>query len=308
MNKLVFSLSLLTLLTACRAPQAPVNQLRAVNLNRNTAVGSLAAANTGHAPAFSRKLANPKNYTFSTAIQSQSVCGYTDDLQHVEDYDGKGGPSKAFVDRHAPAVGALAMGPAGPDSRKFCSGTLISENLFLTASHCVDKNILDRFAVFNYQKAAGSEQLRKQVHVKIKSVVEDGGYQSGNPLAGGLDYAILELAEPVGRQFGFARVANDPMKNRRRISSIQHPRGKAKMVHGGKIGGRYRGMYYVTYVDMDTHPGSSGSGVLNTKGELVAVHTNGGCTAKGGENAGVPIKRIVLKSQVIKRMLAAPTR
>ncbi len=300
----VSSLAALTVLTACNARQAPLN--RAVNpaLNAQRAATqfgrfSAGAEAEGHSRAFARKLANPDTYKFAFEAGASSVCGATDDLQDVEDYDGKGGPSKALAAKASPSVGALAMGPAGPNSRKFCSGTLISENLFLTASHCVDGNITKNFAVFNYQTVAGSngKTLREQTHVAIKGIVEDGGYRQG-----GLDYAILELEGTPGKTFGFKKLNASVLKPKDVVFDVQHPRGWPKKVHGGFVDGT-RGTKYVTYVEMDTHPGSSGSGVLNGKGELVAVHTNGGCRSTGGANAGVPLSNIVKNSKVLKALM-----
>lgn len=300
MKKLVLGLGVLATLAACNARQAPVNTAINPAMNAQNAQFSRFSAtegNTeGHADAFARKLANPAAYKFSFGVTSQSVCGGKDDLQNVEDYDGSRGPSQALVAAASPSVGALAMGTPGPNSRKFCSGTLIADNLFLTASHCVDGDITSNYAVFNYQYAKGTNTLREQTHVKIKRIVEDGGYRTG------LDYAILELEGNPGQQFGFKKVSAENLVPKAPVFDVQHPSGNPKMVDGGVIAGT-RGKNYVTYEIMDTHPGSSGSGVLNAQGDVVAVHTNGGCRSTGGENAGVPISLIASQSQVIKSLL-----
>lgn len=307
--KTPISLFCLILLTGSACATAPINSTRlnasvVPSQTRRSAPPSKTQPPSSSDP-FARKLANPDAYEFRFGVRSQSVCGDSDDLQHVEDYDGSAGPSPALVAQRSPAVGAMALS-AGPDSRKFCSGTLISENLFLTASHCVGSKVTQYFAVFNYQKLKGSDQLREQKHVKIKRVVEDGSYVPGE--GGGLDYAILELDGQPGREFGFTRIAPELLKKGRPVFAIQHPRGQAKQVHAGQIEGirEIRGNQYVTYVHMDTHPGSSGSGVLNDKGELVAVHTNGGCRAKRGDNAGMPVSNIIKESKVLQQLLAPP--
>ena len=302
MKKLVLGLGVLAALTACNARQAPVNTAAGFGqpLNAQTAQFGRFNANAGntegHADAFARKLANPTSYKFSMSVGASSVCGDKDDLQNVEDYDGQRGPSQGLVAAASPSVGALAMGTPGPNSRKFCSGTLIADNLFLTASHCVDGDITKNYAVFNYQYAQGTQTLREQTHVKIKGIVEDGGYRTG------LDYAILELEGTPGQQFGYKKVSAENLVPKQPVFDVQHPSGKPKMVDGGLIAGT-RGKNYVTYEIMDTHPGSSGSGVLNAKGDVVAVHTNGGCRSTGGENAGVPISLIVKESKDLQSLL-----
>lgn len=306
MKKIILGLGVLTALTACNARQAPMNTApgfgQPINA-QNTQLGRFNATegNAGHADAFARKLANPAAYKFSMSVGAQSICGGTDDLQDIEDYDGSRGPSQALATAASSSVGALAMGQAGPNSRKFCTGTLIADNLFLTASHCVDGDITKNFAVFNYQYAKGTKTLREQTHVPILEIVEDGGYRTG------LDYAVLKLGnlsngQTPGQAFGYKKVSAENLVPKQPVFDVQHPSGKPKMVDGGLIAGT-RGQSYVTYEIMDTHPGSSGSGVLNAAGKLVAVHTNGGCRSTGGENAGVPVSLIVKESKVLQSLL-----
>lgn len=304
MKKLVLGLGVLAALTACNARQAPVNTATGFGQPINTQFGRMNAAESnteGHADAFARKLANPAGYKFSMSVGASSICGDKDDLQNIEDYDGTRGPSQALAAAASPSVGALAQGPAGPNSRKFCSGTLIADNLFITASHCVDGDIKSSFAVFNYQYAKGTKTLRDQAHVAILEVVEDGGYRTG------LDYSIIKLGnlpngQAPGQVFGYKKVSAENLVPKQPVFDVQHPSGKPKMVDGGLIAG-VRGQNYVTYEIMDTHPGSSGSGVLNAAGNLVAVHTNGGCRTTGGENAGVPVSLIVKESKVLQSLL-----
>src|SRR5690606_27833980 len=131
------------------------------------------AANSDHHPDFVRKLREGRNYEFRASVQTRSICG-KNDLQHVNSYDGSLGQSVEFVKHHQSAVGALAKGNS-ENSRKFCTGTLISENLFLTASHCINSNTpKDTYISFNYETAKGSNSLLKQEHVKVTEIVEDG--------------------------------------------------------------------------------------------------------------------------------------
>src|SRR5262245_30496275 len=68
-------------------------------------------------------------------VEQPSICGPTNDAQHVNSYNGALGPSIAFVNANK---GSKAAMERTPTSGKFCSGSLISANLFLTAGHCVD--------------------------------------------------------------------------------------------------------------------------------------------------------------------------
>ena len=52
------------------------------------------------------------------------------------------GPSSGFVQANKGSKGAMETSPTGG---KFCSGSLISSNLFLTAGHCVDASAVGEF-------------------------------------------------------------------------------------------------------------------------------------------------------------------
>ena len=67
--------------------------------------------------------------------EQPSICGSTDDSQFVNDYNGTLGPSVAFVQTHKVSKGALETTATASSSAKYCSGSLIGSNLFLTAGH-----------------------------------------------------------------------------------------------------------------------------------------------------------------------------
>lgn len=245
-----------------------------------------------HNPAFLRKMSNPKAYVVDRLLTTESICG-TSNLQHVAEYDGSRGQPVEFVATHEPKVAALAYGT--PDSSsKYCTGTLISENLFLTAAHCIDSTSLNDFAVFNYQKVRGSTDLQSQDHVKIVEIVEQA--------LGGLDFAILKLEGTPGATYGYTRISATEVELGHLLTIIQHPSGTPKKVDVGTRKGT-RGVEYMTYGDLDTEPGSSGSGVLDNVGQVVGVHTNGGCKPTTGDNAGVMMTKIAEVSPTIKAML-----
>jgi V8-like Glu-specific endopeptidase len=245
-----------------------------------------------HNPNFLRKLADPVNYEYNKTFPLyESICG-TDDLVDVVDYDGSRGQPVEFVNKNETAVAALAYGKV-ENSKKYCTGTMITEDLFLTASHCVDNSILQEFAVFNYQKTKDQETATGQEHVRVLEVLEQGN--------GGLDYAILKLEGAPGLKYGFTPINVNEIQTGHLLTIIQHPRGRPKMVDIGNCNGT-RGILYMTYGNLDTEPGSSGAGVLDETGNLVGVHTNGGCMVDGGENAGVMMTEIVKHSPIIQKL------
>lgn len=287
MKKVFAGLSFLTLLAACQQlPQA----LPMLTAQQVPQLRAMSTQSLDH-PDFIRKRRNPAQYRYvGDTVATRSICGKEDNMQHVNDYDGSLGQPVEFVKAHQSPVGALAMGTP-ENSRKFCSGTLISEDLFLTASHCVDATITQKFAVFNYEKAPGTPELLPQEHFKVAEIVEDGTH---------LDYAILRIEGKPGLKYGWTPIRPELPENGHLLTIIQHPKGKPKMVESGPKG--TGSGVYMDYSDLDTEPGSSGSGVLDKDGFLVGVHTNGGCYATGGANRGVKMTEIAKVSKVVQAL------
>ncbi len=238
---------------------------------------------------FARKLANPAGFLFD--IGAEAICGISDDLQHVERYDGRYtnlGFSNGFVGARQRAVGALAATNRDGSTSKFCSGTLIDQNLFLTASHCIDRNIRRRVVVFNFQNDP-SGNPRREIRRRVLEVVEDGAR-----MAGVLDYAILRIERRRGDRFGVTRLGRGAP---RAAAIIQHPSGEPKQVDAGRQIRSFPG--FLGYRDIDTEPGSSGSGVLGNDGRLYAVHVQGHCDNPLRMNLGVPVDLIVAHSTLL---------
>jgi len=219
-------------------------------------------------------------------VAQPSICGPTNDAQFVNSYNGTLGPSIAFVQANKGSKGAMETTQT---SGKFCSGSLISTNLFLTAGHCVDSTTVGELVSFNFERAANSTTLLPQTHVRITAVVEDA--------LGGVDYAIVRLEGTPGATFGIAPVATSDAAVGAAITIIGHPAGAPKQIEAGTVASRSGD--FLRYGNVDTLGGSSGSGVLNSAGQIVGVHTLSGCTATGGTNSGIRIARIRQVSSVL---------
>jgi V8-like Glu-specific endopeptidase len=226
------------------------------------------------------------------AVDQPTICGTTDESEHVNLYTGSFERfSTAFVRSRKGAVGAMETTNSGSADVKFCSGTLIASNLFLTAGHCVDSSTVGEFVAFNYELTLiPFITIGPQTHVRITEVVEDS--------RGGVDYAIVRLAGSPGASFGVTAVATADAAVGAPIAMIGHPAGDPKMVEAGTVDGASDASF-VRYFNLDTLGGSSGSGILNPAGQIVGVHTNGGCTPSGGTNFGAQISRIRAVSNVL---------
>jgi hypothetical protein len=220
-------------------------------------------------------------------IGQATQCGSTQDFQNVEQYNGNLGVTRDFVDDHQAPVGMLL--PIG------CSGTMISNNQFITAGHC---NIAVGNTVrFNNQvDAAGNP--RPTTDYTVDSVVE-------NKL-GGLDYSIATLRSnptlgDAGVAFGWARVGKKDPASGDTLAIIGHPAVMPKMIEAGTKFG-FSGSS-ITYSDIDTLGGNSGSGILSAKLDaFVGVHTNGGCTTTGGSNSGVRLSSLLANSTTVTNL------
>ena len=101
---------------------------------------------------FQKKQLDKSRYSAFREIQKQkSICGPTNDLQHVNQYDGSTGQGIDFVNQFKSRVGAMSALNTNDSRGKYCSGTLIGPDLFLTASHCIGVDVLSHFVVFKIE-------------------------------------------------------------------------------------------------------------------------------------------------------------
>jgi V8-like Glu-specific endopeptidase len=264
----------------------------------------------------------------TSLLAAESICGAVDDSQDVELYDGSLGVSVEFVRSFSPPVGQLQWlddlderfkgpgnSPGNVSGVRWGSGCLFDDDLFITAGHCFDRTgggwdrpkrngelILEEEIAtlmkvnFNFQIDRETGNLRDEDSYPVVRLHE---FRLGS-----LDYAIVQLGknangEIPGKKFGRLIVAaNDLIANGALLCLIQHPNGKPKMVEAGPLLSNLNGT--ISYDSIDTLGGSSGSALLNaTTGEVVGIHTNGGCTAFSGANFGVAIGAIRKFSSIL---------
>ena len=265
-------------------------------LDESSAVDSIyqESAVGPHHPDFARKLRDIDGYVLDEdrlrSGTAESICG-TRDLQHVNSYNGRLGVSQTYVKKYKGAVGAMTSKNT-PTGSKYCTGTLIGKDLFLTASHCVSAKTVGHYIALGYERKPGSTTVGTQEFFKITQLVEEGAKK-------GIDYAIVRLERDAGSKYGITKMRPQDPKKDATLAIIQHPSGEPKQIEAGKhqgISGNY-----LRYADIDTLPGSSGSGVLDADGMLVGVHTNGGCTSgTSGANSGVRLSQAAKVSSIIR--------
>jgi Trypsin-like peptidase domain len=258
----------------------------------------------------------------------ESICGSRDDTQDVEKYDGSLGVPREFVDTHEPQIGQLqwledlhdrfsAPGESAGNvaGARWGSGGLIANDLFITAGHCFDRQgggwdrprrggkviESDEIATlmrvnFNYQVNGQTDQVRPGEAFPVEELLE---FRHAN-----LDFAIARVGtNAAGRLPGeiygtLAITAEDLITEEAMLCLIQHPNGFPKRIEAGPMFQNTSGQ--ISYDSLDTQGGSSGSPILSDSGELVGVHTNGGCTAFSGFNFGVAIGAIRDASSIVE--------
>jgi V8-like Glu-specific endopeptidase len=203
-------------------------------------------------------------------VSSLWQCGPTLDFTPINSYQGE------FADVVQGSEDAVALIDGG------CTGTLIEASagpVVLTAGHCVglgDRSLL----VFNFEDNPDGDE-----RVTEGTVIE----QSLEP-----DYALIALDTlPAVKPVSLTSQISE------RLAIIQHPRGHPKVIAEGSFLDSCNQLVY--YLDLDTLVGSSGAGVLNHRGHLLGVHTDGDCDEKGhGNNWGWTAQAIVEASPYLQ--------
>jgi V8-like Glu-specific endopeptidase len=258
----------------------------------------------------------------------KSICGTTDDSRPVEQYNGTLGVSINFVNQHQRSVGQLQWNdnlgtiytnPGDVSNVRWGTGTLITNDLFLTAGHCFDQEgggwqrpidnatgavispariATNMHVNFNYQVDPNGN-LRTEQSFPITNLLE---YRLGN-----LDFAIVRLGNNPGNTWPTARIATNDAVRGDMLCIIGHPAGLPKRIEAGpctNVTGTQ-----ITYNDIDTLSGNSGSGVLRASdGRIVGIHTNGGCTQQSpnpnaGVNSGVRITSVIANSPTLRQII-----
>lgn len=252
----------------------------------------------------------------------ESLCG-VDNSQEVEQYDGTLGVTVGFVASNERPVGQLQWNdnlasiytnPGNVSGVRWGSGTLIANDLFLTAGHCFDQTpggwVVPR--INGTMNPISSADIATNMHVNFNyQFAANGTLQMGQSFAvtalveyrlNGLDFAIVRVAGNPGLTYGTTQVALQDAGPGNILCIMQHPAGLPKRIEAGPLTD-FAGDY-MRYSDIDTLGGSSGSGILGPTGRIVGVHTNGGCTSSmTGYNHGVRISAIRSASATIQGLL-----
>ena len=194
-----------------------------------------------------------------------------------------------------------------------CTGWLIDGGNFLTAGHCIGATT--QTVEFNVpaSQADGTTvapPVRDQYRVIAASIVSQNG-GIGN------DWAIFRVLPntqtglmPAAAQGATFQLSNTDSPAQVRITGYgvdgpapnfgaggpRNAQNQTQQTHVGTLsqntGGATSG---VLRYDTDTQGGNSGSPVIVEGGNIaIGIHTNGGCTPTGGNNAGTSFRNVAL--------------
>lgn len=159
-----------------------------------------------------------------------------------------------------------------------CSATLIDDDLVLTAGHCVQSTSACQRQRWVFRFFMESE-------TELASIVEEDVFgcsqlvvqELSDSRSGRLDYAILQLDRPATPRFEPAPVArNVRMSQGESVTIIGFGSGlPAKIDDGGKVTEARTSTLDYFEATTDSFGGNSGSGVFNTRGEVVGILVNG---------------------------------
>ena len=157
----------------------------------------------------------------------------------------------------------------------FCSGSLVGEDLVMTAGHCIkdDAGCASARMVFGYAiKKAGGAAVTAMPASEVYSCAKivkrflGGEPNSANPTGQnlGADYALIKLDRKVTGHKPLAVNRSANLKKGDGITVIGHPVGLPLKVAGGATVRDFSKVGYFV-ADLDTFGGNSGSQVFNTR-------------------------------------------
>ncbi|MGA9526112.1 MAG: trypsin-like peptidase domain-containing protein [Myxococcaceae bacterium] len=160
----------------------------------------------------------------------------------------------------------------------FCSGTLIADDLILTAGHCIDdsSDCANTLFVFKYamRDDASLEVITRDDVFSCTGIVRR---ELGTTADGNLDYAVVRIDRKATPRFTPAPVVTEPVVNEGdQVTVIGCPSGiPFKIDEGGAVRDARASVGDDFVANSDTFGGNSGSGVYDASGRVVGILVRG---------------------------------
>lgn len=180
-------------------------------------------------------------------------------------------PSEAFGDSYGMCKTEPFYNQINP---AFCSGSLIAEDLILTAGHCMgtDYDCKNTSFVFDF----GYYNMADDVGTVDKSKVYNcASIVHSQVEANGSDFSIIKLDRPVMDRSPLTLRKSGTIADNESIVVIGHPVGlPVKISDNAKVRNNINKPFFVA--NLDTYGGNSGSAVLNeSTGQVEGVLVRG---------------------------------
>ncbi len=180
-----------------------------------------------------------------------------------------------------------------------CTGTVIGKDKVLTNAHCVMDVVNQSGAINGYVYPAMNNNIYSYgVYQIVDYYITSNYIQTGDPTQ---DFAVLKLSTYLGKNIGDV-VGYLPL---RQVSNIQGTSVKIYGYPGDKIeqykeisqwgmaGSVSKETGELAFYQIDTYNGQSGSSLLNSSNEIIAVHRGSfrinGTTYNGGPKMIKPV-------------------
>lgn len=160
-------------------------------------------------------------------------------------------------------------------SAAFCSGSLVGEDLLITAGHCVTSQAACKNTKFVFGFAV-KEEGRYPTEVAANDVVGCKKLIKREQVNTGADYAVIQLDRKIRHHRPLAINRANDLRNGAAIGVIGHPSGlPTKVAYGAKVRNASASSAHFV-ANLDTYGGNSGSAVFNAStGKIEGILVRG---------------------------------
>lgn len=201
------------------------------------------------------------------------------------------------------AVGRLDIGRSG-----FCTGTLIAQDIVLTAAHCaLDKATGQPYAPGEVTFRAGFSNGEALAERKVVQIAAHPDFVANGPVSASrvrVDVALMRLEEPIPHSIADPFALFSGRINGNEISVASYGRGRAEAITRQRSCSILQRQQGLISFDCDITFGSSGSAILARKGprwQILSVVSAGGSDGRRTVGYGMELPNVVAELKAILR-------